>query len=311
MLGPGGWRAGDWGRAARGGRREGRPRAFCAPSGSKAQAHLHPCPTTPPTPPARRCARTSGRCCRSRWTAEKRSSCCLPSRPPPSRAASSTRWPPATGASRARRAFARGSARFGQPAAARLRIARATPWHCCRSQTPFDAAPRPALSLSLGRLSRAHHAPPAAPSKLSTAVPRPCTCAAPRPSYPLSPPLSRQVLNRLTYASTISHLRRVNSPIGREGKLAKPRQLHNSLCAAAVSPAVALQLAAAAAPPAPAPALRAPPQQQRHTARQAAAPCLSACAGHRPGLAQLQRQAHMQPPLSREAAAADGAAGGA
>ncbi|CAH1428945.1 unnamed protein product [Lactuca virosa] len=37
-----------------------------------------------------------------------------------------------------------------------------------------------------------------------------------------------QVLNRLTYASTLSHLRRVNSPIGREGKLAKPRQLHNS-----------------------------------------------------------------------------------
>lgn len=38
-----------------------------------------------------------------------------------------------------------------------------------------------------------------------------------------------QVLQRLTYASTLSHLRRVNSPIGREGKLAKPRQLHNSL----------------------------------------------------------------------------------
>ncbi|GAX80657.1 hypothetical protein CEUSTIGMA_g8092.t1 [Chlamydomonas eustigma] len=38
-----------------------------------------------------------------------------------------------------------------------------------------------------------------------------------------------QVLNRLTYASTLSHLRRINSPIGREGKLAKPRQLHNSL----------------------------------------------------------------------------------
>ncbi|GER53278.1 DNA-directed RNA polymerase family protein [Striga asiatica] len=35
-----------------------------------------------------------------------------------------------------------------------------------------------------------------------------------------------QVLNRLTYASTLSHLRRLNSPIGR--KLAKPRQLHNS-----------------------------------------------------------------------------------
>ncbi len=37
-----------------------------------------------------------------------------------------------------------------------------------------------------------------------------------------------QVLNRLTYASTLSHLRRISSPIGREGKLAKPRQLHNS-----------------------------------------------------------------------------------
>lgn len=37
-----------------------------------------------------------------------------------------------------------------------------------------------------------------------------------------------QVLNRLAYASTLSHLRRINSPIGREGKLAKPRQLHNS-----------------------------------------------------------------------------------
>jgi len=37
-----------------------------------------------------------------------------------------------------------------------------------------------------------------------------------------------QVLNRLTCASTLSHLRRISSPIGREGKLAKPRQLHNS-----------------------------------------------------------------------------------
>uniref|UniRef100_A0A8C6ERZ5 DNA-directed RNA polymerase subunit beta n=1 Tax=Marmota marmota marmota TaxID=9994 RepID=A0A8C6ERZ5_MARMA len=39
-----------------------------------------------------------------------------------------------------------------------------------------------------------------------------------------------QVLNRLTFASTLSHLRRLNSPIGRDGKLAKPRQLHNTLC---------------------------------------------------------------------------------
>lgn len=37
-----------------------------------------------------------------------------------------------------------------------------------------------------------------------------------------------QVLNRLTFASTLSHLRRLNSPIGRDGKLARPRQLHNS-----------------------------------------------------------------------------------
>uniref|UniRef100_G1Q9D0 DNA-directed RNA polymerase subunit beta n=1 Tax=Myotis lucifugus TaxID=59463 RepID=G1Q9D0_MYOLU len=37
-----------------------------------------------------------------------------------------------------------------------------------------------------------------------------------------------QVLNRLTFASTLSHLRRLNSPIGRDGKLAKPRQLHNT-----------------------------------------------------------------------------------
>jgi DNA-directed RNA polymerase II subunit RPB2 len=37
-----------------------------------------------------------------------------------------------------------------------------------------------------------------------------------------------QVLNRLTFASTLSHLRRVNSPIGREGKAAKPRMLHNT-----------------------------------------------------------------------------------
>ncbi|MFH4976328.1 hypothetical protein AB6A40_003037 [Gnathostoma spinigerum] len=37
-----------------------------------------------------------------------------------------------------------------------------------------------------------------------------------------------QVLNRLTYTATLSHLRRCNSPIGREGKLARPRQLHNT-----------------------------------------------------------------------------------
>ena len=32
-----------------------------------------------------------------------------------------------------------------------------------------------------------------------------------------------QVLNRLTFASTLSHLRRLNSPIGRDGKLARPQ----------------------------------------------------------------------------------------
>jgi DNA-directed RNA polymerase II subunit RPB2 len=37
-----------------------------------------------------------------------------------------------------------------------------------------------------------------------------------------------QVLNRYAYASTMSHLRRTNAPIGREGKIAKPRQLHNT-----------------------------------------------------------------------------------
>ena len=37
-----------------------------------------------------------------------------------------------------------------------------------------------------------------------------------------------QVLNRYAYASTLSHLRRTNAPIGREGKIAKPRQLHNT-----------------------------------------------------------------------------------
>ncbi|KAI5190271.1 DNA-directed RNA polymerase II subunit RPB2 [Nematocida minor] len=37
-----------------------------------------------------------------------------------------------------------------------------------------------------------------------------------------------QVLNRYNYISTLSHLRRVNTPVGRDGKLAKPRQLHSS-----------------------------------------------------------------------------------
>lgn len=37
-----------------------------------------------------------------------------------------------------------------------------------------------------------------------------------------------QVLNRLTFAAGSSHLRRLNTPLGRDGKLAKPRQLHNT-----------------------------------------------------------------------------------
>jgi DNA-directed RNA polymerase II subunit RPB2 len=37
-----------------------------------------------------------------------------------------------------------------------------------------------------------------------------------------------QVLSRLNYVSMLSHLRRLNTPINREGKLAKPRQLHNT-----------------------------------------------------------------------------------
>ena len=35
-----------------------------------------------------------------------------------------------------------------------------------------------------------------------------------------------QVLNRLTYASALSHLRRCNAPLAKEGKMAKPRMLH-------------------------------------------------------------------------------------
>lgn len=37
-----------------------------------------------------------------------------------------------------------------------------------------------------------------------------------------------QVLNRHSYLSTLSHLRRINSPIGKDGKLTAPRQLHGS-----------------------------------------------------------------------------------
>jgi len=45
-----------------------------------------------------------------------------------------------------------------------------------------------------------------------------------------------QVLNRLTYSATISHLRRLNAPVGKKGKMLLPRKLHNSqfgyICAA-------------------------------------------------------------------------------
>jgi len=37
-----------------------------------------------------------------------------------------------------------------------------------------------------------------------------------------------QVLNRLTFASSLSHLRRCNTPLMKQGKLSKPRQLHNT-----------------------------------------------------------------------------------
>ncbi len=37
-----------------------------------------------------------------------------------------------------------------------------------------------------------------------------------------------QVLNRLTYIASLSHLRRVNTPIDKSGKLVPPRRLHNS-----------------------------------------------------------------------------------
>ena len=36
------------------------------------------------------------------------------------------------------------------------------------------------------------------------------------------------MLNRLTFASTLSHLRRLNTPLQKQGKLTKPRQLHNT-----------------------------------------------------------------------------------
>lgn len=50
-----------------------------------------------------------------------------------------------------------------------------------------------------------------------------------------------QILQRLTFASTLSHLRRLNTPLGRDGKLAKPRMLHNThwgMCCPAETPEV-------------------------------------------------------------------------
>jgi DNA-directed RNA polymerase beta subunit len=38
-----------------------------------------------------------------------------------------------------------------------------------------------------------------------------------------------QVLNRLTYISSLSHLRRINTPIDKSGKLVPPRKLHNTI----------------------------------------------------------------------------------
>ena len=37
-----------------------------------------------------------------------------------------------------------------------------------------------------------------------------------------------QVLNRLTYVSSLSHLRRINTPLEKSGELIAPRKLHNT-----------------------------------------------------------------------------------
>ena len=37
-----------------------------------------------------------------------------------------------------------------------------------------------------------------------------------------------QVLNRLTFMSTLSHTRRISTPIDNSGKLIPPRKLHNT-----------------------------------------------------------------------------------
>ena len=37
-----------------------------------------------------------------------------------------------------------------------------------------------------------------------------------------------QVLNRLTYVASLSHLRRISTPTDKSGKLVPPRKLHNT-----------------------------------------------------------------------------------
>jgi len=37
-----------------------------------------------------------------------------------------------------------------------------------------------------------------------------------------------QMLNRLTFASSLSHMRRLNTPLSKQGKMTRPRMLHNS-----------------------------------------------------------------------------------
>ena len=44
-----------------------------------------------------------------------------------------------------------------------------------------------------------------------------------------------QVLNRLTYISSLSHLRSINTPVDKSGKLIPPRKLHNSFMGIFVS----------------------------------------------------------------------------
>jgi DNA-directed RNA polymerase II subunit RPB2 len=37
-----------------------------------------------------------------------------------------------------------------------------------------------------------------------------------------------QVLNRMTFNSALSHMRRINTPVDKSGKLVQPRRLHTS-----------------------------------------------------------------------------------